>query len=236
MSRTDVTARAAPGAGVVQCSVVTTGAWLQIPSAAPGVFRVRPLPFEAIASYAQRLAATYQLTLPQLLDGTGITLQGHGAPPTAELSLNYNAARLLAALARIPLPHLRHALPRLALSDAATHDAEAASCWKRLEAGRSLSAPALCAPSTKAAAPPTPPGYTRHPTGCCARATIKPPPTHDSPPPSAPKPRPNSPPRTTLTNASCDTPAPSPPGPQHAPSPPAGTTTSNTSPTAGISA
>ncbi|MFF7339693.1 TniQ family protein [Streptomyces sp. NPDC008163] len=94
---------------------------------------VRPLPFEATASYVQRLAGTYRLTLSQLLDGVGITLTGHGTLPAAELHLNHNAARRLAALARFPLPHLKHALPHLALpSDA--HGTEAAAHWKRLEA------------------------------------------------------------------------------------------------------
>lgn len=123
MSRTDVTTPAAPGA------------LLQIPSAAPGVFRVRPLAGEAPASYARRLAATYQLTLPQLLGGAGITLHGHGTLPAAELHLNHNAARHLAVLARTPLPHLTRALPRLAPNDDA-HNTGAAAHWKRLEAGQ----------------------------------------------------------------------------------------------------
>lgn len=73
MSRSDVTTHAAR-------RIVVAGAWLRIPSAAPGVLRVRPLPGEATASYTQRLADTYRLTLPQLLDSTGITLHRHGAP------------------------------------------------------------------------------------------------------------------------------------------------------------
>nr|WP_202543307.1 TniQ family protein [Streptomyces sp. SID8382] len=105
---------------------------MRIPSAAPGVFRVRPLPGEATASYSQRLADTYQLTLSQLLDGAGTTLTGHGTPPTAELHLSPAACHRLAALARIPLPHLTRALPHLALLGAA-HDTEATARWKRLE-------------------------------------------------------------------------------------------------------
>lgn len=97
------------------------------------MLRVRPLPFEATASYGQRLADTYQLTLSQLLDGVGITLHGHGTLPAAELHLNHNAARRLAALARFPLPHLTRALPHLALPGDA-HGTEAAAHWKRLEA------------------------------------------------------------------------------------------------------
>ncbi|MGW9241323.1 TniQ family protein [[Kitasatospora] papulosa] len=133
MSRTDVTARTAVAAAPAQRAVLTTEVWLRIPSAAPGVLRVRPLPFEATASYGQRLADTYQLTLSQLLDGVGITLHGHGTLPAAELHLNHNAARRLAALARFPLPHLTRALPHLALPGDA-HGTAAAAHWKRLGA------------------------------------------------------------------------------------------------------
>ncbi|WP_225080837.1 TniQ family protein [Streptomyces sp. CoT10] len=134
MSRTDVTApaRATAGAGAAQ-RIVVGGAWLRIPSAAPGVFRVRPLPGEATASYTQRLADAYQLTLPQLLDGANITLHRHGTLPAAELHLNHNAAHHLAVLTRTPLPHLTRALPRLVPNDDAHHIAATAR-WKRLEA------------------------------------------------------------------------------------------------------
>lgn len=135
MSPTDVAALAAARARAVPRSVIAAGTWLQVPSAEPGVFRVRPLPREATASYVQRLADTYRLTLPQLLDGAGITLHRHGTPPSAELILTPDAARRLAALARTPLPHLTCALPHLSLSDAA-HDTEATAYWKRLEAGQ----------------------------------------------------------------------------------------------------
>ncbi|MFJ4828294.1 TniQ family protein [Streptomyces bacillaris] len=97
------------------------------------MLRVRPLPFEATASYAQRLACIYQLTLPQLLDGIGITLHRHGTQPAAELILTPRAARHLAALARTPLSHLTRALPHLALPGD-THTTGAAARWKRLEA------------------------------------------------------------------------------------------------------
>lgn len=133
MSRTDVAARARAATVPAQPSGDTTAAWLRAPSAAPGVFRLRPLRCEATASYTQRLADTYQLTLPQLLDGAGITLTGHGTPPTAELHLSPAACHRLAALARVPLPHLTHALPRLAPKDDAHHTGAAAH-WKRLEA------------------------------------------------------------------------------------------------------
>ncbi|MFJ7046834.1 TniQ family protein [Streptomyces sp. NPDC101112] len=135
MSRTDATTRARAATVPAQRGVLTAEAWLQAPSAAPGVFRVRPLPCEATASYVQRLANACQLTLPQLLDGAGITLTGHGTSPAAELILTPGAARRLAALARIPLPHLTCALPHLALPDDA-HDTVAAAYWKRLEAGQ----------------------------------------------------------------------------------------------------
>ncbi|MDX3527741.1 TniQ family protein [Streptomyces sp. ID05-39B] len=134
MSRTDITVRAAAGADTAQ-RIVVSGAWLRIPSAAPGVFRVRPLPREATASYMQRLADAYQLTLPQLLDGAGITLHRHGTPPSAELILTAGAARRLAVLARTSLPHLTRALPSLAPNDDAHHIAATAR-WKRLEAGQ----------------------------------------------------------------------------------------------------
>ncbi|MEU5582974.1 hypothetical protein ABZ791_35865 [Streptomyces huasconensis] len=133
MSPTDVVARARAATVPAQPSVVTAAAWLRAPSAAPGVFRVRPLPFEATASYVQRLADTYQLTLPQLLDGADITLTGHGTPPTAELHLSPAARHHLAALAHIPLPHLTRALLRLAPNNTAHHTAAAAR-WKRVEA------------------------------------------------------------------------------------------------------
>ncbi|MFF9788915.1 TniQ family protein, partial [Streptomyces nigrescens] len=125
MSRTDVAARAAGAAAPAPRGVLTTEAWLRAPSAASGVFRVRPLPGEATASYTQRLADTYQLTLTQLLDGADITLSGHGTLPTAELHLSPAACHQLAALARIPLPHLTHTLPRLAPNDDAHHTAAA---------------------------------------------------------------------------------------------------------------
>ncbi|MFF5772157.1 hypothetical protein ACFY8V_33075 [Streptomyces californicus] len=111
MSRADVTAAAPAAAVPAQRGILTTEAWLRTPSAAAGVFRVRPLPSEATASYVQRLATAYRLTLPQLLAGAGITLTGHGTPPTTELHLSPAACHHIAALARIPLPHLRRALP-----------------------------------------------------------------------------------------------------------------------------
>ncbi|MFF3632127.1 TniQ family protein [Streptomyces sp. NPDC002164] len=133
MTRTDVTARDTAPAAPAQRGVPTTEAWLRTPSAAPGVLRVRPLANEATASYVQRLATAYRLTLPQLLDGAGITLTGHGTLPTAELHLSPAACHHLAAPTRIPLPHLARALLRLAPSDDAHHTAAAAR-WKRLEA------------------------------------------------------------------------------------------------------
>ncbi len=135
MTRTDVTTRDTAAAVPAQRSGVTPGTWLPIPSAAPGVLRVRPLTGEATASYVQQLAASYQLTLPQLLHGVGIALHGHGTLPAAELHLNHNAARHLAVLARTPLPHLTRALPRLAPHDEAHHIAATAR-WKLLEAGQ----------------------------------------------------------------------------------------------------
>ncbi|WP_234545306.1 TniQ family protein [Streptomyces shenzhenensis] len=135
MTRTAITARDTAAAVPAQRSVVTAGTWLQVPSAAPGVLHIRPLTGEATASYVQRLATVYQLTLPQFLDGADINLHGHGTLPAAELHLNHNAGRHLAVLARTPLPHLTRALPRLAANDDA-HSTEATAHWKRLEAGQ----------------------------------------------------------------------------------------------------
>lgn len=135
MTRTDVTARDTAPAAPAQRGVPTTEAWLHIPSAAPGVLRVRPLTFEATASYVQRLATAYQLTLPQLLDGIGIALHGHGTLPAAELHLTHNAARHLTVMAGSLLPQLTRALPSLAANDDAHHTAAAAH-WKRLEAAQ----------------------------------------------------------------------------------------------------
>lgn len=235
MSRTDVTDRAVAEAGAPQCSAVTARAWLQVPAAAPGVFRVRPLPGEATASYAQRIAMSYQLTLPQLLDGAGIALHGHGTLPAAGLHLNHNAARHLAALARVPLPDLLRALPRPALNDTAP-SAEAAARWKRLDAAQQPVR--ACTPCTHHRSHGTTDTAWVHPPPhrlvCPRHQQAAPDPRLASP--STRGPCPNSRPRTTPTSACYDIPAPLPPGPRHAPSPPAGTTTSNISPTAGTPA
>ncbi|MFF3734983.1 hypothetical protein ACFYXM_33080 [Streptomyces sp. NPDC002476] len=73
----------------------------------------RPLLFEATASYLQRLAGAYRPTLPQLLDGSGITVHGHGTSPAAGLYLTPDAAHRVAVQGRIPLAHLTRALPHL---------------------------------------------------------------------------------------------------------------------------
>jgi TniQ len=95
----------------------TAPAWVRPATPGPGVFRVRPLPGEATASYTARLATAYQLTLPHLLDGLGIHLDpgsANRAAPAAELHFSPTAAARLATHARIPHPHLLQALPRLA--------------------------------------------------------------------------------------------------------------------------
>lgn len=142
MSRTDITVRATTGTGTAQ-RIAVSGGWLQIPSAAPGVFRIRPLSGEATASSTQRLADTYQLTLPQLLDGADITLHRQGTPPAAELHLSHTAAQHLAILARAPLPRLTRAPPPLAPSYDA-HDTAAAARWKQREAAQPVRACTLC--------------------------------------------------------------------------------------------
>ncbi|MFB7915722.1 TniQ family protein [Streptomyces sp. NPDC056061] len=109
------------------------GAWAQFPPPAAGVFRVRPLAFEATASYFQRLAHTYRLTLPQLCDGAGITLHGHGTTPTAGLVLSLAAAHRIAILSRIPIGHLARTLPHLP-QDGATPGGAATARWTPFDA------------------------------------------------------------------------------------------------------
>ncbi|TJZ99433.1 TniQ family protein [Actinacidiphila oryziradicis] len=97
-------------------------AWAAAAHPAPGVFRVRPLPGEATASYLTRLAHTWRLPLPDLLDGLGIHLatgpgSADGTTPSAELHLNTAGQQRLSAHARIPHPHLLRALPRLSPPD-----------------------------------------------------------------------------------------------------------------------
>lgn len=235
MSRTDVAARIAASVTPAQRGILITETWLRTPSAAPGVLRVRPLPGEATASYVQRLAMTYQLTMPQLLDGASISLHRHGTPPTAELILTPRAARCLSTLTRTPLPHLTRALPHLAPNDDA-HDTEAAAYWTRPKTEQQpVRACTLC---------------TRHRShDATDTAWVQPVPyrlmcpRHQQ---AAPDPRLTSTVRTWAApelaaahhthQRLLRTPARSPPGPQHAPSPPAGTTTNNTSPTAGTPA
>ncbi|WP_406011696.1 TniQ family protein [Streptomyces sp. NBC_00984] len=145
MSQTVLTASWAAAPDAAGSGVPAGGAWAaRIPPLAPGVFRVRPLLFEATASYLQRLAGAYRLTLPQLLDGSGITVHGHGTSPAAGLCLTPGAAHRIAVLGRIPLAHLTRALPHL------THHRRsgpgpAAAYWKPLEAEHQpVAACALC--------------------------------------------------------------------------------------------
>lgn len=128
--------------GEVRGSSLVAGAWVQIPPPQPGVFQVRPLPFEATASYIERLSHAYQLTSAQLLDGCSITLHGHGTSPAAELDLSPTAARRVAAVARIGPDALGHALPRLTDH---TPDSPATAYWKPLDAlHRPVTACTLC--------------------------------------------------------------------------------------------
>lgn len=97
---------------------------------------MRPLPGEATASYLTRLAATYQLTPAQLLDGLHITAPGtERTPPTAEIHLSTEAARRLSGLARIPTAHLARALPGLRQPAPSGHDSphHAAARWQTVE-------------------------------------------------------------------------------------------------------
>ena len=114
------------------------------PLPVPGVLRQRPLGHESTASYLHRLADTYQLTLPQFLDGLHITTTGRpGNSPatgTTESQLNTAAQHRLAAFSRIPLAHLHHALPHLAAGQSHSHSpgaqpatGTAAGAWYPLE-------------------------------------------------------------------------------------------------------
>ncbi|MFF4179775.1 hypothetical protein [Streptomyces sp. NPDC001750] len=103
---------AAPDA--VGSGVPAGGAWAaRIPPLASGVFRVRPRLFEGTASYLERLAHAYRLTLFQLLDGCGIAVHGHGTAPTAGLVLSLDAVHRVTILSQIPISHLARALPHL---------------------------------------------------------------------------------------------------------------------------
>lgn len=144
MNQTLLTAGWTAAPGALQDGAPAAGTWAQIPPPAPGVFRIRPLVLEATASYLQRLARIYRLTLPQLCDGAGITLHGHGTPPTAELVFSPAAAGRLAVLGRIPMTHLAHALPRL-VQGCGPGTGPAAACWKPLDAEhRPVAACTLC--------------------------------------------------------------------------------------------
>lgn len=144
MNQTLLTAGRAAAPSALQGGAPAAGAWAQLPLPSPGVFRIRPLAFEATASYLERVAGTYRLTLPQLLDSTGITIHGHGTPPTAELDLSPTAARRVAVLSRIPMTHLAHALPHLVQSYG-PGTGPAAACWKPLDAEhRPVAACTLC--------------------------------------------------------------------------------------------
>ncbi|MEV7471315.1 maleylpyruvate isomerase N-terminal domain-containing protein [Streptomyces kronopolitis] len=206
------------------------GAWAQIPLPAPGVFRIRPLAFEATASYLQRLAGAYRLTLPQLLDSAGITVHGHGTPPAAELDISPTAARRVAAVARVRPHALARALPGL-LQDGTTDARPATAYWSPVE--RRQQAVRACTRCVR-----------HHSRGTADTAWIhrpwhqlvcrrhqQAPPTHDSRPHCAPGPFPNSPRPTTATSGCNGIHGARMHGRQHTRSPPDGTTTNNTSPT-----
>ncbi|MEU8915553.1 TniQ family protein [Streptomyces nigrescens] len=132
MNQTLLTAGCAATPGALQGGAPAPGAWAQLPLPAPGVFRIRPLAFEATDSYLQRLASAYRLTLPQLLDNAGITVHGHGTPPAAELDLSPTAARRIAAVARIRPHALARALPGL-LKNGTTDARPATAYWGPVE-------------------------------------------------------------------------------------------------------
>ncbi|WP_331768366.1 hypothetical protein [Embleya sp. NBC_00896] len=75
-----------------------------------------PLPYESTASWLGRVAATYRQSVPELLDGIGITTTGaRGADDTdtTEIHLDDAARHRLAVFARVPHHHLARALPHL---------------------------------------------------------------------------------------------------------------------------
>ncbi len=132
MSQSVLGAAAAAASDTERGDAPFVGAWAQIPPPAPGAFRVRPLPYEANASYLQRLASVYRLTLPQLLDGTGITLNGHGTTPAATLVLSSTAASRVAEVARLRPDALARALPGLT-QDSAKASGPAIARWRPVE-------------------------------------------------------------------------------------------------------
>ncbi|GGZ29994.1 hypothetical protein GCM10010300_86020 [Streptomyces olivaceoviridis] len=102
------------------------------------------MPFEATASYLQRLVYAYRLALPQLCDGAGITLNGQGTTPAAGLVLSPTATGRIAVLSRIPMTHLTRALPHLA-QDGAIAGGAATARWTSFNAlGRPVAACTLC--------------------------------------------------------------------------------------------
>ncbi|MGK5732593.1 hypothetical protein [Streptomyces sp. URMC 124] len=142
MSQTPLAAPAAAAPDTERSHAPVVGAWARTPPPAAGVLRIRPLPYEATASYLEHLAHAYRLALPQLLDSTGITVHAHGTTPTAELALSSIAARRVAAVARVQPADLALALHRL------THHAPgstAAAHWKPLDVPhRAVAACTLC--------------------------------------------------------------------------------------------
>ncbi|MET9453254.1 TniQ family protein [Streptomyces cinerochromogenes] len=101
---------------------------------APGALRVRPLPRESAASYLTRLAATYHLTAPHLLDGLHITATGTPAvPPAADIHLSNEAVRRLSAFTRTPPAHLAHALHHLPPPAALGTSHAATARWQPLQ-------------------------------------------------------------------------------------------------------
>ncbi|WP_308016675.1 TniQ family protein [Streptomyces rhizosphaericus] len=154
----------------------------------PGALRVQPLPRESTASYLTRLAATYQLTVDQLLDGLHIAATGtFAAPPATDIHLSAEATRRLSAFTRIPPAHLNRALPASPRppvsawptppSPAGSPSSPRSSRWRR----------APPAPRTAARTRPSPRGSTRRPTcpgPSSAPATSRPPAIPGTPPPS----------------------------------------------------
>ncbi|MFD9394889.1 TniQ family protein [Streptomyces sp. NPDC060000] len=156
MTQTELTDGLAAVTGAAPYGASVAGARVtQSLSVAPGVLRVRPLPGEAAASYLEHLAHAYRLTVPQLLDGIGITVHGHGVYPTAELSLSPTAACLAADAARIRLDSLTRALPGLPPNCTASAG-PATARWKPLERQQqAVAACTMCVRHRRPSAPDT---------------------------------------------------------------------------------
>ncbi|WP_406292070.1 hypothetical protein [Embleya sp. NBC_00896] len=203
-----------------------------------------PLPYESTASWLGRVAATYRQSVPELLDGIGITTTGaRGADDTdtTEIHLDDAARHRLAVFARVPHHHLARALPHLErprdANPARTPDAVGATGGQR----RVVSPrPVRTTPSWRARGAPAP-HRRRHrtrtdvpacPSGVVLAAFVLEHPWAPTAAPGHPRPA-RTRPHTGNTAGSCAGRTRTPPTRGHRPSSPAGTTTGCISPAGG---